>query len=162
MNADMSSLEMENQPDLGPPVSDLPRHDRKLVARVNSFSGTRKRAANGGKNLMQLRHKGARLSPRSQHPLKAAIRFGLTAGSLSIVLLPIPLLAQGPWETAVTVLQGAFTGPIARGLSLVAIVVGGLMFAFGEGDSKRTLAGIIFGIGMAIGAVNFLSWLFPY
>ncbi len=34
------------------------------------------------------------------------------------------------------------------------------MFAFGEGRSKRTLAGIIFGIGMAVGAVNFLSWLF--
>jgi hypothetical protein len=46
-------------------------------------------------------------------------------------------------------------------LSLVAIVVGGLMFAFGEGESKRTLAGIVFGVGMAIGAVNFLAWLFP-
>ena len=39
------------------------------------------------------------------------------------------------------------------------------MFAFGEGGSKRTLAGImlagiIFGIGMAVRAVNFLSWLF--
>ena len=27
--------------------------------------------------------------------------------------------------------------------------------------SLRLLAGIVFGIGMAIGAVNFLSWLFP-
>ena len=33
-------------------------------------------------------------------------------------------------------LQRQFTGPIARGLSLIAIVVGGLMFAFGEGGSK--------------------------
>lgn len=69
--------------------------------------------------------------------------------------------AASPWENAVTVLQNSFTGPIARGLSLVAIVVGGLMFAFGEGESKRMLAGIVFGIGMAIGAVNFMSWLFP-
>ena len=30
-----------------------------------------------------------------------------------------------------------------------------------EGQSKRTLAGIIFGVGMAIGAVNFMAWLFP-
>jgi type IV secretory pathway VirB2 component (pilin) len=45
---------------------------------------------------------------------------------------------------------------IATGLSLVAIVVGGLMFAYGEGQSKRTLAGIVFGVGMAIGAVKFL------
>lgn len=66
-----------------------------------------------------------------------------------------------PWENAVQVLQTAFTGPIARGLALVAIVVGGLMFAFGEGQSKKMLAGIVFGVGMAIGAVNFMAWLFP-
>jgi type IV secretory pathway VirB2 component (pilin) len=66
-----------------------------------------------------------------------------------------------PWQNAVQVLQTAFTGPIARGLALVAIVVGGLMFAFGEGQSKRMLAGIVFGVGMAIGAVNFMAWLFP-
>jgi len=72
------------------------------------------------------------------------------------------VLAQAsPWENAVNVLQIAFTGPIARGLSLVAIVVGGLMFAYGEGQSKRVFAGILFGIGMAIGAVNFMGWLFP-
>jgi type IV secretory pathway VirB2 component (pilin) len=70
-------------------------------------------------------------------------------------------LAASPWETAVNALQMAFTGPIARGLSLVAIVVGGLMFAFGEGESKRMLAGIVFGIGMAVGAVQFMGWLFP-
>src|SRR5262249_41930401 len=73
----------------------------------------------------------------------------------------MPVHAQSPWENAVDVLRTAFTGPIARGLSLVAIVVGGLMFAFGEGESKRMLAGIVFGVGMAIGAVNFMSWLFP-
>ena len=72
------------------------------------------------------------------------------------------LMAQGtsPWLQAIDVLQQAFTGPIARGLSLIAIVVGGLMFAFGEGGSKKALAGIIFGLGMAMGAVNFLNWLF--
>jgi type IV secretory pathway VirB2 component (pilin) len=79
-----------------------------------------------------------------------------------LVLAPGALHAQGtsPWVDAVNELQTQFTGPIARGLSLIAIMVGGLMFAFGEGGSKRTLAGIIFGLGMAMGAVNFLSWLF--
>ena len=57
--------------------------------------------------------------------------------------------------------QNAFTGPIARGLALISIVCGGLMFAFGEGGSKKAMAGIIFGVGMAVGAVNFLGWLFP-
>ena len=78
------------------------------------------------------------------------------------LLAAAPLHAQtDPWEQAVQVLQIAFTGSIAKGLSLVAIVVGGLMFAFGEGHSKKALAGIIFGVGMAIGAVNFMAWLFP-
>jgi type IV secretion system protein TrbC len=69
--------------------------------------------------------------------------------------------ASSPWENAVNVLQQAFTSTIARGLSLVAIVVSGLTFAFGEGGSKRVLAGVLFGVGMAIAAVNFLAWLFP-
>ena len=45
--------------------------------------------------------------------------------------LAVPLYAQGnsPWENAVNVLQTAFTGPIAKGLALVAIVVGGLSAA---------------------------------
>jgi type IV secretion system protein TrbC len=81
-----------------------------------------------------------------------------------VLLLAAPAFAQGgasPWENAVTVLQTAFTSTIARGLSLVAIVVAGLTFAFGEGGSKRVLAGVLFGVGMAIAAVNFLAWLFP-
>ena len=86
----------------------------------------------------------------------------VSALALAVAALPQMLLAQvSPWLQAVTVLQTAFTGPIARGLSLIAIVVGGLMFAFGEGGSKRALAGLIFGVGMAIGAVNFMNWLFP-
>ena len=87
----------------------------------------------------------------------------LTMAATAIVLsLPAAALAQGvsPWLDAVQVLENAFTGPIARGLSLIAIVIGGLMFAFGEGGSKKALAGIIFGLGMAMGAANFLTWLF--
>lgn len=83
--------------------------------------------------------------------------------SVLALLLAMPAYAQSsdPWDNAVTVLKTAFTGTIATGLSLVAIVVGGLMFAYGEGQSKKTLAGIVFGVGMAIGAVNFMAWLFP-
>ncbi len=82
-----------------------------------------------------------------------------------MLMLAVPAFAQGiggsPWENAVNVLRNSFTGPIATGLSLVAIVIGGLTFAYGEGHSKRALAGIVFGVGMAIGAVNFMAWLFP-
>jgi type IV secretory pathway VirB2 component (pilin) len=83
--------------------------------------------------------------------------------ALVALFLIAPAFAQAssPWENAVGVLQQAFTSTIARGLSLVAIVVSGLTFAFGEGGSKRVLAGVLFGVGMAIAAVNFMAWLFP-
>ena len=86
----------------------------------------------------------------------------LSAGELMAQTAPAPVSGAGasPWLQAIDVLQAAFTGPIARGLSLIAVVVGGLMFAFGEGGSKKALAGIIFGLGMAMGAANFLTWLF--
>ena len=78
-----------------------------------------------------------------------------------LLLSALPVYAQStgsdPWDNAVNVLKTAFTGSIAQGLSLVAIVVGGLMFAYGEGQSKKTLAGIVFGVGMAIGAVKFTA-----
>jgi len=90
---------------------------------------------------------------------------------LGIMLLSAAemLLAQGtttpttgtsPWVNVVDELQTQMTGPIARGLSLIAVVIGGLMFAFGEGGSKRALAGILFGLGMAMAAANFVDWLF--
>ena len=101
--------------------------------------------------------KAARLEG-SPFRLPALFLFALGA----LILLPASAYAQGsPWENAVNVLMVSFTGPIARGLSLVSIVVGGVTFAFGEGGSKRLLAGIVFGVGMAIGAVNFMTWLFP-
>src|SRR2546425_8849018 len=94
---------------------------------------------------------------RDQRVVRRAL--GITSVAL---LIPRRAFAQGsPWENAVDVLRASFTGPIARGLSLVAIVVGGLMWAFGEGDSKRAFAGIVFGVGMAVGAVTFMAWLFP-
>jgi type IV secretory pathway VirB2 component (pilin) len=91
-------------------------------------------------------------------------RFRFLTTAVVALFLGAPAFAQAgasPWENAVSVLQQAFTSTIARGLSLVAIVVAGLTFAFGEGGSKRVLAGVLFGVGMAIAAVNFLSWLFP-
>jgi type IV secretory pathway VirB2 component (pilin) len=43
---------------------------------------------------------------------------------------------------------------------LVAIVIGGLMFMFGEGGAKRQISGIVFGGGLALFAAQFVTWLF--
>jgi len=106
------------------------------------------------------------LSPHSR-PAKTNEHRRLRRGALtfaSCLALADDVFAQAggdPWTQATQALQTAFTGPIATGLALVAIVVGGLMFAFGEGGAKRTMAGVVFGVGMAVGAVNFMAWLFP-
>ena len=70
------------------------------------------------------------------------------------------VFAQNPWERAATNLEITFTGAIARSLALVAIVIGGLTFMYGEGGAKRHLSGIVFGGGLALFAGQFLLWLF--
>jgi type IV secretory pathway VirB2 component (pilin) len=68
--------------------------------------------------------------------------------------------AQSPWERAANNLALTFTGPLARSLALVAIVIGGLMFMYGEQGAKRQISGIVFGGGLALFAAQFLTWLF--
>ena len=77
-----------------------------------------------------------------------------------LMLAPAIALAQSPWERAANNLALTFTGPLARSLALVAIVIGGLMFMFGEGGAKRQISGIVFGGGLALFAGQFLTWLF--
>jgi len=78
----------------------------------------------------------------------------------TILLLPTLAFAQSPWERAASNLELTFTGPLARSLALVAIVIGGLLFMFGEGGAKRQISGIVFGGGLALFAGQFLTWLF--
>lgn len=78
----------------------------------------------------------------------------------AVLLAPAALLAQSPWERAATNLELSFTGPLARSLALVAIVLGGLTLMFGEQGAKRQLSGIVFGGGIALFAGQFLLWLF--
>ena len=76
------------------------------------------------------------------------------------LVLPASSYAQSPWERAALNLEASFTGPLARSLALVSIVIGGLMFMFGEGGAKRQVSGIVFGGGLALFASQFLTWLF--
>ena len=84
----------------------------------------------------------------------------VTAMALAIVAIPWTCFAQSPWERAASNLETTFTGPLARSLALVSIVIGGLMFMFGEGGAKRQISGIVFGGGLALFAAQFLAWLF--
>ena len=78
------------------------------------------------------------------------------------VLVAAPLVAHGqgsPFDTGFNAIQGLFTGTIAKVASLVAIVIGGYGFAHGEPGAKKALAGVAAGTGIAVLAVNVLSWL---
>jgi len=80
--------------------------------------------------------------------------------AIALFIAPSTALAQSPWERAASNLETSFTGPLARSLALVSIVIGGLMFMFGEGGAKRQISGIVFGGGLALFAAQFLTWLF--
>ena len=77
-----------------------------------------------------------------------------------LVLVPLAAYAQGsPFDTGFNAIQSLFTGTIAKVASLVAIVIGGYGFAHGEPGAKKALAGVAAGTGIAVLAVNVLSWL---
>jgi type IV secretory pathway VirB2 component (pilin) len=84
-------------------------------------------------------------------------------GASGFILLFLPLVARAqsgsPFDTGFTAIQTLFTGTIAKVASLVAIVIGGYGFAHGEPGAKKALAGVAAGTGIAVLAVNVLTWL---
>jgi type IV secretion system protein VirB2 len=97
-------------------------------------------------------------------PLQSLLRSKrarLTAVTFTLFfVLPVAALAQNsPFDTGFTAIQSLFTGTIAKVASLVAIVIGGYGFAHGEPGAKKALAGVAAGTGIAVLAVNVLSWL---
>ena len=94
--------------------------------------------------------------------LEVRSRLKLTKASLLALLLltPLALQAQGsPFDTGFNALQTLFTGTVAKVASLIAIVIGGYGFAHGEPGATKALAGVAAGTGIAVLAVNVLSWL---
>jgi type IV secretion system protein VirB2 len=97
-------------------------------------------------------------------PLQSLLRSKwarLTAVTFTLFfVLPVAALAQNsPFDTGFTAIQSLFTGTIAKVASLVAIVIGGYGFAHGEPGAKKAHAGVAAGTGIAVLAVNVLSWL---
>jgi type IV secretion system protein VirB2 len=59
-----------------------------------------------------------------------------------------------PFDSGFTAIRSLFAGMIARVASLLAIVIGGDGFA----HRKKSLAGVAAGTGIAVLAVDVLSW----
>jgi type IV secretion system protein VirB2 len=61
-----------------------------------------------------------------------------------------------PWEGPLQRIVNSLTGPVAKGIGIIAIVVAGLGLAFGEGGGgTRKLIGIVFGLAVAFTAGSF-------
>ncbi|MDQ2833097.1 MAG: TrbC/VirB2 family protein [Acidobacteriota bacterium] len=80
---------------------------------------------------------------------------------LALLMMPLAAHAQGgsPFDSGFTAMQTLFTGTVAKVTSLIAIVLGGYAFAHGEPGAKKSLAGVAAGSGIAVLAVNVLTWL---
>jgi type IV secretory pathway VirB2 component (pilin) len=109
---------------------------------------------------MQIRLRFLR-PPHTMFQTRLLLRLG-SAAVLALLVLPLAAHAQtgsSPFDTGFTSIQNLFTGTIAKVASLVAIVIGGYGFAHGEPGAKKALAGVAAGTGIAVMAVNVLSWL---
>jgi type IV secretion system protein VirB2 len=66
-----------------------------------------------------------------------------------------------PWETPLQTVQNSLSGPVAKAVGIIAIVITGLGFAFAEGGSAmRKGIGIVFGLAIAFTATSFISSFF--
>ena len=85
------------------------------------------------------------------------------AGVLTLLSLPRPTLAAAaggggaalPWEGPLNQVLASFTGPVAKALCILAIVVLGFGFAFSEGGGLRRILGLLLGVSIAVTATSF-------
>lgn len=94
---------------------------------------------------------------------------GQAVAGLMVAAISSPAFASSPsssgsglpWEGPLATILASIQGPVARVGILLAIIITGLMMAFGEhGSGFKKIMGIAFGGAIVIGAVSFVSTLF--
>lgn len=66
-----------------------------------------------------------------------------------------------PWEKPLETLQKSLTGPVAKFVCMIVIVITGLMISFGEaGGAGKKMLQIVFGIAVGLGGTGLLTSLF--
>lgn len=106
-----------------------------------------------------------------QRNLNESMQIGRQKYCALFVMLPLLLLAGAshaagsgmPWEAPLQQILDSLTGPVAKILSVAAIVVAGLSIAFGEGGAgMKKLLWIVFGVSMAFAASSFFLGFFGF
>ena len=68
-----------------------------------------------------------------------------------------------PWETPINEILNSITGPVAKAIGIMAIVLFGLAFAFSEhGSALRRGLGIAMGVSIAFAASSFGMTFFGF
>jgi len=66
-----------------------------------------------------------------------------------------------PWETPLQTIEDSLSGPVAKAIGVIAIVLTGLGFAVAEsGSVVRKGIGIVFGLAIAFTATTFMTSFF--
>ena len=106
---------------------------------------------------------------RSTARWRPSIVLPVVAGALTLLTLPSATLAATsgsgsgsgsggtalPWEGPLNQVLASFTGPVAKALCILAIVVLGFGFAFSEGGGLRRILGLLLGVSIAVTATSF-------
>lgn len=101
----------------------------------------------------------------SQARGRASTALAILTGA-AILLAVTPAWAAGagtamPWEGPLDTIMQSLSGPVAKAVGIIAIVLTGLSFAFAEGGSAlRKGIGIVFGLAIAFTATTFISTFF--
>ena len=96
-------------------------------------------------------------APRDAAPFVTPV---LLCAAAVLLLAAAPVLAQGaaPWEGPICVVARSLSGPVAKAVAVIAIVITGLMVAFGElGGVFKSLLGLVFGVSFALLADQWLG-----
>ena len=63
-----------------------------------------------------------------------------------------------PWEGPMYTLQRSLTGPVAKAIAMVVVVVAGIFVSLGEGGPAGRLVGrLVFGLGLLFGALQIIN-----
>jgi type IV secretory pathway VirB2 component (pilin) len=90
----------------------------------------------------------------------------LSLGAFVALTLALPAFAgttgtSMPWETPLQTIADSLSGPVAKLIGIIAIVMAGLGFAVAEsGSVVRKGIGIVFGLAIAFTATTFMSTFF--
>lgn len=96
-------------------------------------------------------------------PFRAVVTLALAGG---VLLLPMAASAAGsgmPWESVLDQILQSITGPVAKVLSVIAILATGLAMAFGEGGGgMRKLLMVVMGLSISFAATSFFLPFFGF